>query len=767
MINWIQSTWSDIVNYAINTKNLLMNYSVVIWMTWVLIPLIMEIIPSLVNLFLLVVKKIGKKKNKDLNYFPDVSILIPVYNSQESLERCLSSIYESTYPNDAMNIMLINNKSRDDSFEIYKKCQEKFPSLRMQWMNSDQGKSRALNLALYNASGKYIINIDSDGLLEKNAIMNIVKRFESDDEIACLTGVILTNPDLIKKTKRPFLKLIRKLEYVEYCQAFLAGRNYESETNTIFTLSGAFSSFRKSTILKTQMYNTDTICEDTQLTFQVKNNLKGKIALCEDAIYITDPIDDMSKLYTQRQRWQIGELEVFHMFYNKKKLKLSKFFTDRNIRLLVYDHTFAFPRFAWYFGMLLVGYVTYDMSVIIAVLILMYLLYVFSSIMYYFSIIHYLKNFKEYKKYYATKILYLFLFPFYNLLIFLIRFLGIINSIGKKSTWKTDNIREEYVKIKQTIKEDFTGVSFKKNKDSIKKKLFSFLIIFVCITNLGIVYSAVQANENSKVVAYKHGQDKVLDSLVDGAGTVYSENSFYKYVKDNDVLSNQLWFIYNTKNEKFINYDNRLGISTGFIVQNLNHNFENEVVIVDSGALKYLMNARQIVFDDTTFYVGILTSKIYILNNSDSVFSKEFILFEVFCLQLLIILFIVLFVENRKKTDKGDKNDSTVEKMVINTPLNNNVEITNLVKPAVFFSTLGKIEKSNRYSYELFKCAILNKNVLKLLEHKNILLMHGTNNIYYILIVNMTDDEKSKIMNRISNNEYIQYEKCTINQIIV
>ena len=44
----------------------------------------------------------------------------------------------------------------------------------MQWMNAKQGKSRALNMALFNSEGKYIINIDSDGILEKSALKNLV-----------------------------------------------------------------------------------------------------------------------------------------------------------------------------------------------------------------------------------------------------------------------------------------------------------------------------------------------------------------------------------------------------------------------------------------------------------------------------------------------------------------------------------------------------------------------------------------------------------------
>ena len=111
-------------------------------------------------------------------------------------------------------------------------------------MNSKQGKSKALNLALYNSYGKYIIHIDSDGVLHKDAIKNMVNLFERHKKVDCLTGVVLTNPQMIDETKGFFLRLLRKIEFFEYCQAFLAGRNFEAEFNSIYTLSGAFSAFR-------------------------------------------------------------------------------------------------------------------------------------------------------------------------------------------------------------------------------------------------------------------------------------------------------------------------------------------------------------------------------------------------------------------------------------------------------------------------------------------------------------------------------------------
>ena len=205
-------------------------------------------------------------------------LVVPVYNSEKSIEECLRSIHESDYPNDRMEIYMVNNMSSDKSFDAFMRAQQKYSELRMSWLNSGQGKSRALNLAIYNSKGKYMINIDSDGTLEKTALTRMIRHMENEPDVSCLTGSILTRPDEIEKIKTFKGRLLRRLEFCEYAQAFLAGRNYASEKGRMYTLSGAFSAFRLDTIRKSHMYNTETISEDTEITFQMRYLQKQKEA---------------------------------------------------------------------------------------------------------------------------------------------------------------------------------------------------------------------------------------------------------------------------------------------------------------------------------------------------------------------------------------------------------------------------------------------------------------------------------------------------------
>jgi len=426
--------------------------AVAFWIAWVAIPLVMEILPAMFSFCILLKKKYIKKKYEPILFYPEITLIIPVYNSEDCLENCIRSVHESDYENQLIHILVINNESKDDSFDIFKKCQQEFEDLNMTWFNAKQGKSKALNYGLFNSHGKYIIHIDSDGRLHPDAIKNIVTLFEHNEKADCVTGTILTHPEEIDCTKNVLLRLFRKLEFFEYCQAFLAGRNFESEFNSIYTVSGAFSAFRKSTILKTELYNTDTICEDTHITFQVRQTMKKKVMLCDNAFFFVDPIPSVNKMYTQRQRWQRGEMEVSHIFYKRKS---NGGLSGTVINLLMFDHTFAFPRMIWYFALMYLGFMNFSFRLILISVTLMYGLYMFSNFLYYIVICIYLKKHNEIRNYYRKKWYLIIIFPLYNFLIFWFRFAGIVNSIKTEQTWKTKDLTDEITTCQEITAKDF------------------------------------------------------------------------------------------------------------------------------------------------------------------------------------------------------------------------------------------------------------------------------------------------------------------------
>lgn len=442
--------------------------SFIFWAAWIIIPLIMEVLPAIGSFIILIKRKIAAGRVKKPIIYPEISIIVPVYNSQDTLEECIRSIYESDYPNDKIRVFLVNNKGTDNSFSVYTECQKKYDGLHMQWLNAEQGKSRALNLAIYNSDGKYIVHIDSDGVLEPSALTRMIDKFEDDPKINCMTGAIMTRPDMIEEYPHGLSRFFRKLEFMEYAQAFLAGRNYASDLNAIYTISGAFSAFRKSAILKSQLYNTDTLAEDTQITFQLRYLQKDRVYISEKSIFFVDPIENVDKLYTQRQRWQRGSLEVSKMFIGSD-MKARQLFKDINVKTLMYDHTFAFPRMIWYLALICLMFIGYSGKTIALATLILFGIYTVCGYAYYGSTCGFLSEFKDLRKYYARQWWIVPFMPLFNLIVFFIRVAGIINSINTTSSWKTRTLSEEADSFSTVVKKDF-----EKNKSWFEKLYKAF-----------------------------------------------------------------------------------------------------------------------------------------------------------------------------------------------------------------------------------------------------------------------------------------------------
>ncbi|KRL42311.1 TIGR03111 family XrtG-associated glycosyltransferase [Liquorilactobacillus nagelii] len=422
------------------------------WITWALIPVVVEIFPAIISGTWLLIHNWRTEKLAIPEKLPLISLIVPVYNSEATLFKCIRSIAVSTYPKELIQIILADNQSTDDSFLIYDQAQKEFPDLNIQLIRTEKGKAKALNAAVYSSIGTYIINIDSDGALEKKALMNMVLQFENNPQIAALTGVILPEPEMVKEKQYLGLALLQRNEFFEYAQAFLAGRSIESRHNQLFTMSGAFSAFRRSYLLDTFLYNTETIGEDTDMTFQIRERLNDQVVICTKAIFFIEPIKSLDNLYRQRQRWQRGEIEVVQQY--NRKLKITYFFKNFLVRRMLIDHTFLFPKMIWLFASLVLVALGYSWKLLLLSYLVIYLLYVFVGALNYICVLLLLRGFSVEKKFFAVLWWVALTLPFYNFICSWIRFIGILNSMTQKSSWNALTFNEEFSALKLVLKKD-------------------------------------------------------------------------------------------------------------------------------------------------------------------------------------------------------------------------------------------------------------------------------------------------------------------------
>lgn len=108
---------------------------------------------------------------------PKVSVIIPFYNAQNTIEQTVNSITSQSYKN--IEIILVNDGSTDNSYKICQKLKKEDD--RIQIINKENGGvASARNMGISCAIGKYIIHADSDDIVLPNAYFYLVKKAESD-----------------------------------------------------------------------------------------------------------------------------------------------------------------------------------------------------------------------------------------------------------------------------------------------------------------------------------------------------------------------------------------------------------------------------------------------------------------------------------------------------------------------------------------------------------------------------------------------------------
>lgn len=109
-----------------------------------------------------------------------LSIVVPVYNVENYLSKCLDSILNQDIAKDDYEIVVVNDGSTDSSGEIAKEYAEKHTNITL--INQEnQGLSGARNSGIRVAKGKYIQFVDSDDYLEPNVEKSLVERMESEN----------------------------------------------------------------------------------------------------------------------------------------------------------------------------------------------------------------------------------------------------------------------------------------------------------------------------------------------------------------------------------------------------------------------------------------------------------------------------------------------------------------------------------------------------------------------------------------------------------
>ena len=128
-----------------------------------------------------------------------VTVIVPVYNSEEYIGRCLQSILNQTYNN--FEILVVNDGSKDNSLKIIKEYENKYPDKIISINQENKGVSITRNESIKKANGEFIMFVDDADFIDRDYIETFVNTIRENDYDVVLGGYRRPNQDgkIIKK----------------------------------------------------------------------------------------------------------------------------------------------------------------------------------------------------------------------------------------------------------------------------------------------------------------------------------------------------------------------------------------------------------------------------------------------------------------------------------------------------------------------------------------------------------------------------------------
>lgn len=276
---------------------------------------------------------------------PPLSLIAPAYNEGKTIEENIQSLLSLNYSN--YEVIIVNDGSKDDSMQIMIKAYQleldsdfvftehlktkeikgiyksKNPALKKLIVvdKANGGKSDALNVGINISSKPYIVCIDVDCIIEKDALLKMAKPFmeNSKGRVIATGGVIriansctVSNGRLMEiNVPEPFLP---RIQVIEYLRAFLLGRIAWSKLDGLLLISGAFGMFDKQVAILSGGYDHNTVGEDMELVMRMRRYMlehkqEYTVSFIPDPLCWTEAPDNFSILGRQRSRWTRGTIE--------------------------------------------------------------------------------------------------------------------------------------------------------------------------------------------------------------------------------------------------------------------------------------------------------------------------------------------------------------------------------------------------------------------------------------------------------------------------
>ncbi len=223
-----------------------------------------------------------------------VSVLVPAWNEEETIEETIHAIFNIDYP--LLEVIVLNDGSTDRTGEIIKELQKKYYQLKL-IEKENSGKGDSLNQGIKEAEGELIAVIDADSYPAEDSFKKLVGFFD-EEKVGAATCVI------IPRKRNTFFERLQSIEY----NVIAFTRKLLGFVDAIYVVPGPLALYRKTALEEIGGFDPKNMTEDIEIIWHL-TAAGYERRMCLSTQVTTTVPTKLKQWYTQRRRWNVGGLQ--------------------------------------------------------------------------------------------------------------------------------------------------------------------------------------------------------------------------------------------------------------------------------------------------------------------------------------------------------------------------------------------------------------------------------------------------------------------------
>ena len=240
------------------------------------------------------------------NSLPSVDILVAARDEEAVIERLVQHLASLKYPKHKLSTWIIDDGSQDQTPALLEKLSRQFPNLHVirRSLASGGGKSGALNKALSQIKGDWLLILDADAQLEENSLQRLVSYAKKGGWSAIQLRKAVVNASQNQLTRFQAMEMAMDTVIQQ-------GR---LKSGGVVELRGNGQLISRSALDKCGGFNEDTVTDDLDLSFRLL--ISGAlVGILWDPPVQEEAVETIPALWRQRQRWAEGGLQRFFDYW--------------------------------------------------------------------------------------------------------------------------------------------------------------------------------------------------------------------------------------------------------------------------------------------------------------------------------------------------------------------------------------------------------------------------------------------------------------------